>query len=60
MRAEFQAVAGTKPAELLRRAIEQRLQLVQKRLTLENDVQQLYRAQGRANELSELLELLKP
>jgi hypothetical protein len=56
---EFAAVAGSKPAELLRRAIAARLDLVKTRLCREQEVTQLHRLQGRALELEELLVLLK-
>lgn len=56
---EFAAVAGSKPAELLRRAIAARLDAVKARLCREQDDKQLYRLQGRAVELEELLSLLK-
>lgn len=56
---EFAAVAGSKPAELLRRAITAKLEVVKTRLCREHNVVQLHRLQGQALELEELLGLLK-
>jgi hypothetical protein len=57
---QLKAVSATKPAELLRRALAEKLELAKTKLTMENDVHQLHRLQGRAQELNELLRLLEP
>lgn len=57
---EIKAVSGSKPAELLRRALEAKMQQLHQRLSLETDVQQIYRLQGRIAEVNELTRLLAP
>lgn len=57
---EFKAISGSKPAELLRRALDGRLQVLYQRLSLELDVQQIYRLQGKIAEVNELSKLLAP
>ena len=57
---ELKGLSGTKPAELLRRALTEKQQQLYVRLSMEQDSTQMYRLQGRITEVNDLLKLLEP